>query len=163
MVRKWWVLALLLAVAAATAGAQEAKQLMSVALKQAPVRDKPSFTGKVLATLLYADRVTIEETRGDWFRISFPAKKIASGWVHKSAVQAKEIVLKAGQSAGTSASSGEVALAGKGFSEEVEAEYKKEHALDYAAVDAMESYVVAPERVTAFAAAGGLTVEGGGR
>ncbi len=163
MGRRWTlVLALFIAVAAVDAGAQQAQQQMSVVLKQAPVRDRPSFLGKVTATLVYADRVTIEETRGDWFRISMAARKISSGWLHKSALQAKEIALRAGQSnVGSEASSGEVALAGKGFSAEVEAEYRKDHALDYAAVDRMESFALPPERVAAFASDGGLTLEGG--
>lgn len=142
---------------------QPAKPQMSVTLKQAPVRDKPSFTGKVTATLVYTDRVTIEETKGDWFRISFPPKKVASGWMHKGALVPQEIVLKAGEKAvGSTASSGEVALAGKGFSEEIEREYRQANpALGYAAVDAMEAYTVAPEKVADFITKGGLAVEGG--
>jgi hypothetical protein len=142
---------------------QPAKPQMSVTLKQSPVRDKPSFTGKVIAALVYADRVTIEETKGDWFRISFPPKKIVSGWIHKGALVQQEIVLKAGEKAvGTTASSGEVALAGKGFSEEIEKEYRQANpALGYAAVDRMENYQVASEKISDFIAQGGLAVEGG--
>ena len=155
------LLLLVLTVAPALVVAQQPQQ-MSVAVKEAPVRDKPSFTGKVIATLLYADRVKIEETRGDWLRISFAPKAVTSGWVPKSALQVQEIVLKAGDKAvGTSASSGEVALAGKGFSEEVEAEYRKDKKLNYTAVDKMEAYEVSPEAVAQFATQGGLNAEGG--
>lgn len=156
------LLLLLTLIAAPALVIAQQPQQMSVAVKEAPVRDRPSFTGKVIGTLVYADRVKIEETKGDWLRISFAPKGIASGWVPKSAVQVQEIVLKAGDKAvGTSASSGEVALAGKGFSEEVEAEYRKDKKLNYAAVDKMEAFRVSPEAVSQFAAQGGLTVEGG--
>ncbi len=156
-------LALVLAVALCSLAAdQPAKPQMSVTVKESPVRDKPSFTGKVVDKLVYADRVTIEEAKGDWLRISFPPKKITSGWMHKSALVAKEILLRAGEKAvGSTASSGEVALAGKGFSEEVEAEYRKDAALNYAAVDRMEAYGPTPEAVASFIATGGLAVEGG--
>lgn len=139
-----------------------AAEQMSVAVRQAPVRDRASFTGKVIATLAYGDRVTIEEVKGDWLRISHAPKSVTSGWVSRSALQTQEIALKAGDKAvGTSASSGEVALAGKGFSEEVEAEYRKDKKLNYAAVDEMTTYQVSPEAVAEFIAQGGLAAEGG--
>ena len=143
------------------ATAQQAGQALSVTVKEVPVRDRPSFTGKVVGNLAYADRVTVEEVKGDWVKVSFPPKKIVSSWVPKSALQTQEIVLRAGNKAvGTSASSGEVALAGKGFNEEVESEYRKDKKLNYAAVDDMEAFKVAPEDVSRFATDGGLTVEG---
>lgn len=161
------VLALVLVLAATAAApalleAQQAGGQMSVAVKEVAVRDKPSFTGKVIGALAYADRVTIQEVRGDWLRVGFAPKGIASGWVQRTALQVQEIALKAGGTAvGTTASSGEVALAGKGFSEEVEAEYRKDKKLDYDAVDRMEAFKVRPEAVADFAAQGGLAVEGG--
>jgi len=54
-----------------------------------------------------------------------------------------------------------VALAGKGFNKEVEAQYKDEKQLDYTWVDRMEGYRVSPEQVLAFLQAGGLPVPGG--
>jgi hypothetical protein len=143
------------------ASAQQAPQLMSVTVKEVPVRDRASFAGKVVGTLAYADRVTVEETKGDWVKVSFAPKKIASAWMPKSALQTQAIALKAGDKAvGTSASSGEVALAGKGFNEEVESEYRKDKKLNYGAVDDMEAYSVAPDSVAQFAKDGGLSVEG---
>ena len=69
-----------------------------------------------------------------------------------------------GRGDGREAASGsEVALAGKGFNPEVEAEYKKDPTLNYAAVDAMEAHVVQPAALSSFIAQGGLTVEGGAR
>jgi uncharacterized protein YgiM (DUF1202 family) len=145
-----------LVVAAATAGAEQ----MSVAVKTASLRDRPSFTGKIVGTLAYTDRVTVEETRGDWLRVSYAPKSV-QGWVTKASLQTQAIALASGSAAaGTTASSGEVALAGKGFSEEVEAEYRKDTKLDYAAVDAMEAYHVAPEAVAVFVNQGDLSVNG---
>ena len=79
------------------------------------------------------------------------------GWVNASALTEKQIALKAGsQNVDSSASSGEVVAAGKGFNSDVEAQYKKEQKLDYSWVDKMETFVVTPEQVTAFLAQGGL-------
>jgi hypothetical protein len=72
-------------------------------------------------------------------------------------------VVKAGSTVVAAGASGsEVALAGKGFNPEVEAEYKKNPTLNYAAVDEMETYVVVPTALSAFITQGGI-LEGGAR
>ncbi len=143
------------------AGAGQAQ--MSVKVKETQIRATPSYVGKIVAPLAYGDRVTILEKRKDWVRVSFPAKK-AEGWVNLAALQDKAIVLKAGsQTIEKSASSGEVALAGKGFNADVEAKYKQDNALDYTWVDRMEAFKVTPQQVAAFFSLGGLSTEGGGQ
>jgi uncharacterized protein YgiM (DUF1202 family) len=138
----------------------------SVVVKETPVRDKPSFTGRIINKLLYTDRVQIVETPAgsSWVKVRSAAKKL-EGWVHVSALAKDDkLIVKAGaQNVATGPAGSEVALAGKGFNPEVEAEYKKDKSLNYSAVDAMEAYVVAPGALSAFIAQGGLTVEGGAR
>jgi hypothetical protein len=101
---------------------------------------------------------------GSWVKVRLAAKKI-EGWVHVSALAKddKAIVKAGSENVATGASGSEVALAGKGFNPEVEAEYKKNPTLNYTAVDAMEAYVVPPAALSAFITQGGLTVEGGAR
>jgi len=157
-----YVLAFLFLAAAAGAFAAEPVQ-MSVKVKETQLRATPSYMGKIVAVLAYGDRVTVIEKQKDWARVSFPAKKV-EGWVNLSALQNKAIVLKSGsETAEKSASSGEVALAGKGFNSDVEAKYKQDNKLDYTWVDKMEAYKVTPQQVAAFFAQGGLSVEGGGK
>ena len=62
-----------------------------------------------------------------------------------------------------SASTEELALAGKGFTAEIEAEYKKQASLNYDAVDKLETNLISFDRVLDFMAAGKLeaTVEEG--
>jgi uncharacterized protein YgiM (DUF1202 family) len=152
---------LLLLVLAATAAFAADPVQMSVKVKETQVRAAASYVGKIVAVLAYGDRVTILEKQKDWARVSLPAKK-AEGWVNLAALQDKAIVLKAGaENVEKSASSGEVALAGKGFNAEVEAKYRQDNSLDYTWVDRMEKFVVSPAQVSAFLAQGGLTVEGG--
>ena len=154
--------ALLLAVCAALSA--DPKQ-MSVTVKQTQVRDKPSYLGKTLGVLAYADRVTLLEvpagTPKGWLKVQGPDGRL-QGWGNASALIDKAIALKAGsENVESQASSGEVVAAGKGFNSDVEAQYKKDQKLDYTWVDKMEGFATAPEKVTAFLAQGGL--QGGGK
>jgi hypothetical protein len=156
----------LVLLAAVVLFAADALPERSIVVKQAPVRDKPSFTGKILGMLVYTDRVQIVEmpSGASWAKVRLAAKKL-EGWVHVSALAKDEKpVVKAGtENVAAGASGSEVALAGKGFNPEVEAEYKKNPTLNYAAVDAMEAYVIAPDDLSAFITQGGLAMEGGTR
>ena len=55
------------------------------------------------------------------------------------------------------ATSTELALAGKGFNQDVEGEFKTRHQdLDYAVIDRMEQIVISPEQIQEFLREGGL-------
>ena len=143
--RRIIVIALLL-LAAVAVFAADALPERSVIVKETQVRDKPSYAGKILGKLVYTDRVQVLElpAGSSWAKVRLAAKKL-EGWVHLSALAKDEKpVVKAGTTdVAAGASGSEVALAGKGFNPEVEAEYKKDPTLNYAAVDEMEEYVVA--------------------
>ncbi len=134
---------------------------MSVKVKETQIRATPSYLGRILAVARYGDRLEVLEKQSGWAKVALPSGK-GQGWVNLSALQDKRIVLKAGEAGSTSgASSGEVALAGKGFNKEVEAQYRDETQLDYTWVDRMEGWQVTPEQVAAFLKAGGLEAAGG--
>jgi hypothetical protein len=166
--RKYLLGFLFLAAAAALAAAP--KQ-MSVTVKETQARASPSYLGKILAVLAYGDRVQVVDSQSGWAKVSLPAgKAVASGsppqkegWVNLSALTDKKIVLKAGASdVGKTASSGEVALAGKGFNQEVESRYKENSRLDYTWVDRMEKFTASPQQIAAFLQQGGLAAEAAG-
>ena len=129
---------------------------MSVQVKQTPLRSGPSFLGAVVTQVVYGDAVTVLEERAGWANVQTAAGK--RGWVHGSALSEKRIVLRGpGGEVTTGASSDEVALAGKGFNQQVEKKYKKENRdLDYAAVDRMEKRVVSRNAMIAFVKEGDL-------
>ncbi|MFP4430470.1 MAG: hypothetical protein ACLFPV_04415, partial [Spirochaetaceae bacterium] len=80
-----------------------------------------------------------------------------------SALTTKRIVLESGTTEGSTGASGtEVALAGRGFNQEVENRYKDEQGLDFTYVDAMEGYEYPPEVLLAFLQEGGLEIPEGG-
>lgn len=149
--------------ASTTAG--DAGKLMSVQVKKGDVRATPYFLGKIVATLSYGDRVEVLGSKESWFRVS-PRGKSVTGWMHASALSGKRIVLKAGgQDAQAAASGGELALAGKGFNADVEAEFKaRNRNIDFSPIDRMQEMKVPPERVAAFLQEGGLVpAQGGGK
>jgi hypothetical protein len=76
----------------------------------------------------------------------------------------KRIVLKAGgKEAEVAASGGELALAGKGFNADVEAEFKKQHKeIDFSWVDRMQAMKVPQEKIGTFLREGRLAPAQGG-
>jgi uncharacterized protein YgiM (DUF1202 family) len=144
---------------ACLASAQTSKQ-MSVTVKETQVRATPSYMGKILAVLAYGDRIEVIAEQRGWARVSLPS---GEGWVNLSALTTKKIVLQAGsENVSSGASSGEVALAGKGFNQEVEDKYKQDNNLDYTWVDRMGGFSATPEQVLAFLEQGELNSEFGG-
>jgi glutamate-1-semialdehyde aminotransferase len=84
--------------------------------------------------------------------------------MHKSALTTKKVSMSAGTTtAKTAASSDELALAGKGFSAQVEKEYQaKNKNLNFAAVDRMEKIKISPTDMQKFLDAGYVKPTEGG-
>lgn len=157
---KFSALSLFLLLAAAVLA--PALEQMSVTVKETQLRASPGYLGKVLGSVKYGDRLDVLEKANGWAKVNLPGGK-SQGWVPLSALTVKKIVFTAGEAGGSSgASSGEVALAGKGWSHEVEAKYREESQLDYTWVDRMETYRVSPEQLLAFLRQGGLPETLGG-
>jgi len=157
-------LGLIAAAALACHAAGETGQ-MSLQVKKGDLRETPSFLGKVKASAAYGDRFTVIEKRGDWIQVSGGADGSTRGWLHQSALTAKRVQLKAGEAdAQVAASSGELALAGKGFNSDVESEFKKTNkAADFATVDKMVKIKIDAEVARKFLDAGKVVPEGGAR
>jgi SH3-like domain-containing protein len=137
-------------------GALAAQQTMSVQVRSGQVRATPSFLGKIVATLAYADQVNVAQKQGEWMQVATSAG--LSGWMHQSALSSKRIELKAGaDDVQTAASGEELALAGKGFNSDVEADFKKRNQnIDFTWIDKMEKIKVAPREMVDFLSQGGL-------
>ena len=135
---------------------------MSVQVKKCQLRNKPSFLGKIVINLKYADQVTVKQEDKNWYEV-VPVNKKNGGWVHVSALSTKKIILKEGsKDVENAASSDELALAGKGFNEQVENDFKKKNKnADFTWVDKMEKIVISSSEMQSFLKEGGLNVEGG--
>ena len=148
------VLAVLLAVSAGVALAAP----MSVQVRNGKLRATPSQLGKVVATVDYGAQVQAGAPQNGWYQVTMADG--TTGWLHESTLTKKKIAMQAGTSdVATGASSDEVALAGKGFNEQVEAKMKADGKLDYTWVDKMSKFESASDQIALFRAQGKL---GGG-
>jgi uncharacterized protein YgiM (DUF1202 family) len=134
---------------------------MSVQVRNGQLRTTPSFLGTVVGSVNYGDQVDVQQQQGDWMEVNCRGQK---GWIHNSALTTKYISLGgADKNAPMKASGKEVALAGKGFNAEVEAQYRKGHQnVNYAAVDRMELIVIAPQEMVVFLDKGDVSHGTGG-
>jgi hypothetical protein len=168
------------------AAASLAQEVMSVLVKEAEVRQSPSFLSPIVGKLPYGVQVQILAQNNGWFNVTAQG---LSGFVHESALSSQTAQLQPGKAlapgasghemalvgkevrvpqdrlidepAKTGASSKEVALAGKGFSQQIEGEYRRAHPnANFAWIDQMESYTVSSEQMRAFVQEGGLTPGG---
>ena len=146
----------------AVSGAKQRQ--MSVQVKNGQVRSTPSFLGKIVGTLSYGDRVDIVEEKKAWSRIRIPGTA-TSGWIHTTALTPKKIILSAGSvDVDQTATSDELALAGKGFNKQVEGEFReKNRQIDFTWIDKMEQFVVSQAQIRRFIEYGDLKPEGGGK
>ena len=148
---------MIMALAVVTASAAT----MSVQVKEVPVRTTPSIIGKVVGVLAYGDRVEIQQTQGAWSKVAGAG---VSGWMHTSALSSKKIVLASGREQAKVAASGdELALAGKGFNSDVEAQFKVGHKdIDFTWIDRMEKIKIPSSEMQVFLKKGDITFKEGG-
>lgn len=128
---------------------------MSVQVKTCKVRATRSQLGKVVATVGYGDIVEAGAPVKGWYPVT--TKDGKKGYLHESALSKKRLAMAAGTvDASASVSSDEVALAGKGFTEQVEAKLKAEGKLDFTWVDRMATFTVSEEQIRKFRTEGNL-------
>ena len=120
----------------------------------------PDFASTPVAAVPVGATVNVEHQAGDWYKVEYQGKK---GWINRQAFPAPQKSSKfslPGLLFGTpvkQTSSDEVALAGKGFTPEVESSYRAKHPeMNFAQVDKIESYRVNPATLQAFIKEGDL-------
>lgn len=151
--------ALLLALPMAALAAKE----MSVSVHSGDVRATPSGLGKVVGTLEYTTVVDLLEESGSWCKIVTKDGKV-TGWIAAKSLAKGRLKLEAGKDVTGGASASETALAGKGFTEQVEKAYKdKNPKVDFTWVDKMLTFKVAQDEVVAFLKQGGIDPTKGGK
>ena len=122
-----------------------------VAVESLAVRDSAGFFGREVGTLSLGASVTVVRDDGRFIQIR--AGNL-SGWVASSGLSTRRVI-----AAGSAVTPSEVALAGKGFSREVETAYRND-GLDFSMVDAMERIVIPAAELQRFINEGRLA---GGR
>ena len=120
----------------------------------------PDFASPPVGSVPVGAEVNVERQAGDWYKVEYQGK---TGWLNRQAFPPPATGSKfslGGLLTGTpvkQTSSDEVALAGKGFTPEVESGYRSKHPeMDFAQVDKIEGFKVDPATLQAFIKEGDL-------
>jgi len=125
-----------------------------VSSKTVALKSSTGFFASTRGNLALGDQVQVLQIKGNYAEVRSSVNSSLSGWVASSSLSSKKIIA----SRTNTASASEIALAGKGFNEEVEDAYKAQGNLDYADVDATESITVSAGDLYKFISEGHLTV-----
>ena len=122
-----------------------------VSAKTAALKSSTWFFAGTKGTLQMGAQVSVLQTSGNWAEVRSSANSSLSGWTQVSNLSARQVV-----ASGASASADEIALAGKGFSKEVEDSYKQKGGVNYADVDKVEANTVSQDDLYKFVVDGKL-------
>ena len=133
-----------------------------VITQEAIIRKDKRFFAPLVARVPYGELIEERERQGDWLRVSH---KGAEGWLHASAVQEQTISLSSfsGDRAQESTKE-EVALAGKGFTPDVEKAFREKNPqMRYDLVDQVQGNKITDGRLQDFIRVGNLREPRGAR
>jgi hypothetical protein len=156
MKRKGWLILLGLCLLTSVAFAATVK----VITQEAVIRNDKRFFASPVARVPYGSVIEQIGREGDWLRVSYQGKQ---GWIHISAVQEQKVQISPfGQGKAREASQDEVALAGKGFTPEVEKAFREKNPqMRYDLVNQVQSSKVDETSLQAFVRSGNLREPGG--
>ena len=132
---------------------------LTVRVLRAKIMKKPRFIGASAATVSRGATLTFREGKGQWYRVDLAGGSSGAGWIHKGHVLEGAVKLASTPGRqGSSASQDEVELAGRGFTPQVEDEYKRRNPeLDFSHINRIEGAgATDTEALAAFVAEGGL-------
>ena len=153
------VLCAVLFAATAAIAAPKIGDAITIRVMSAKVMATPKFISQAAGTVSRGDHLVVREVQGDWYRVDGSA----AGWIHKTNVTAGTVQLSSDMgNASGGASRDELELAGRGFSEQVEQQYRSQNpTLDFSHIDHIQKLNVDPAQLQAFVTEGGLA--GGGK
>ena len=120
------------------------------------MRSTPMPFGTIITSLGYGERVDVLAEQDAWYKVR-SRQSGQEGWMHSASLLDKKVKLSAGEAVEAAASEDELALGGKGFNAQVEAEYKRrDTGAAYEWVDWMEEIEVPAPAMQKFMAQGDL-------
>ena len=125
-----------------------------VAVKTTALKASTGFFAGNKGTLSYGDRVTVLQVSGKFVEVRSVANPSLTGWTASANFSTRPVV----SGTASTASSKEVAMAGKGFNQEVENSYKTNKNVNYADVDRTESIRVNETELKRFLEEGHLAM-----
>ena len=123
-----------------------------VSSRTADVRTSSWFFAGTRGTLQMGQQVTVLQVSGNWAEVRSAANPALTGWTSASNLSPRRIV-----SSAAGATAAEVALAGKGFDQDVENAFRATGNLNFADVDRTEAITVSLQELYAFMTAGRLS------
>jgi uncharacterized protein YgiM (DUF1202 family) len=138
-------------------------ETLVVKVKKTNLRMEPVFYAGTVTVLSNGAQVEKLDAKQGWYRIR--TRDGQEGWLHSSAVRVKKFsLLETDRPVKSEASADEVALAGKGFNQQVEEKYQTDNPeVSFAGVDNMLTLKVTPEQLKDFLEKGKLGQFGGER
>jgi len=159
---RFWIGSIVVAglVAGLAVAAPKTGSIVTVRVLTAKVMKAPKFIGPAAGDVSRGAQLTFQEAKGDWYHVTGTVE----GWIHKTNLTERQVTLSSkpgGEGTGT-ASSDEVELAGRGFTPQVEGQYREKNPnLDFSHVDKIEKTAIDPGELEAFVNEGKLA--GGGQ
>ena len=118
-----------------------------VAVQTVTIKDSTGFFARDMGSLSLGDTVTVIRESCKWTEVRTGNLR---GWVAAASLSARQVV-----TANLQITASEVALSGKGFSPDVEMEYRR-NGLDFSMVDSMEQMVIPADELLGFITEGRL-------
>lgn len=160
MKRVWPVTFILFFLLFGAVSAPGAEKTVRVRTKQGHIRESDRFYSRVKAIASYDEVLQVLEKKNEWIHVKF---KDVDGWVHSSSVSEKEkmkytpVMLGSEIDPESGGDNHEVALAGKGFTPEVEKKMgENDPDLNYALVDEITKRETSAEKLHDFVKEGRL-------
>ena len=150
-------LILVLLIAGTAAAQVRAGQAAWVSAKTVDLKASTGIFAATQGKLEYGAEVSVLQISGNWAQVRSAANSSISGWMSSANLSTKRIAATGSTS---SASASEVALAGKGFNQEVENSYKTSGNLNYADVDRTEALSINLDELERFVIEGRLAAGG---
>jgi len=125
-----------------------------VAVRTVALKSSSGTFASDRGTLNYGDRVTVIQVSGRFVEVRSAANSSLTGWTASANLTTRQVV---SGNTGT-ATAREVALAGKGFNQEVENAYRTQGNLNYADVDRVEAIRVSETDLRRFLEEGRLSL-----
>ena len=122
-----------------------------VSTKAAELKSSTGFFASTVGSLEMGAEIKVLQVNGNWVEVESLANTNIKGWTAASNLSTRRIV-----ATGTGASASEIALAGKGFSQEVEDSYKTQGNLNFDDVDRTEAITVSRDELYFFVTEGRL-------
>src|SRR3954454_20689221 len=115
------VLLLLLLGTGIALAAPKVGSVVTIRVLSAKVMKAPKFVGASAGAVSRGEQLTVKEVKGDWYRVEGGY----TGWIHKSNVTEGKVALSSTPGgSGGNVNRDEVELAGRGFTPQVEQQYK---------------------------------------